>query len=129
MKECSNMEEKVMAKNIGIVYCKRIQDESCVGCAKCYKAINDKAFAFEGKGDMRLVFKTSCGDCPGLVLPKLQLQTLVLEKLGEKVDEIYFGTCVKKATAVMNCPMNIDGITAKIEEMFQVPVHVGTHDL
>jgi predicted metal-binding protein len=117
-----------MARNVGIIYCKRIQDQSCVGCAKCYKAVNDKAFAFEGQSDVRLVFKTSCGDCPGLVLPKLQLQMGVLEKLGEKVDEIYFGTCVKKAHAVMNCPMNLDGIKNKIEEIFKVPAKVGTHD-
>lgn len=118
-----------MAKKIGIIYCKRIQDQSCVGCAKCYKAVNDKSFAFEGEDDIEIVFKGSCGDCPGLVLPKLQLQMTVLKALDEKVDEIYFATCVKKATAVMNCPMNLDGITAKIEEMFEVPVKVGTHDL
>jgi predicted metal-binding protein len=117
-----------MGKRIGIVYCKRIQDQSCIGCAKCYKAVNDKAFAFEGEDDVRIVFKTSCGDCPGLVLPKLQLQMTVLDKLGENVDEMYFATCVKKAKAVMNCPMNLDGIKAKMEEMFKVPVKVGTHD-
>ncbi|HUT52981.1 MAG TPA: CGGC domain-containing protein [bacterium] len=118
-----------MAKRIGIVYCKRIQDQSCIGCAKCYQAVNDGLFAFEGMGDVRIVFKTGCGDCPGLVLPKLQLQMSVLEHLGEKVDEIYFATCVKKAKAVMNCPMNLDGIKAKMEEMFKFPVKVGTHDL
>ena len=117
-----------MAKQIGIVYCKKIQDQSCIGCAKCYKAVNDKLFAFEGEGDIRLVFKTSCGDCPGLVLPKLQLQMGVLEKLGETVDEIYFATCVKKATAVMNCPMNLEVIKTKMEESLGVPVGVGTHD-
>ena len=117
-----------MAKQIGMIYCERIQDQSCIGCAKCYKAVNDKAFVFEGEDDVRIVFKTSCGDCPGLVLPKLQLQMTVLENLGEKVDEIYFGTCVKKAVAVMNCPMNMEGIKAKMEEMFKVPVSVGTHD-
>ncbi len=117
-----------MAKKVGIIYCKRIQDQSCIGCAKCYKAVNDRAFAFEGEEDIQIVFKTSCGDCPGLVLPKLQLQMIVLGELGEKVDEMYFGTCVKKAAAVMNCPMNIDGIKAKMEEMFEVPVTVGTHD-
>jgi hypothetical protein len=44
------------------------------------------------------------------------------------VDDIYFGTCVKKATAVMNCPMNLGGIEGKIKELFDLPVHVGTHD-
>ena len=117
-----------MAKKIGLIYCEKIQDQSCIGCAKCYKAVYDKAFAFEGEEEYQIVFKTGCGDCPGLVLPKLQLQMLVLDKLGEKVDEIYFATCVKKAVAVMNCPMNIDAIKGKMEEMFEVPVQVGTHD-
>jgi len=52
----------------------------------------------------------------------------VVEKLGEKVDEIYFATCVKKAKAIMNCPMNLEPIKAKMEEMFKVPVKIGTHD-
>ena len=117
-----------MAKKIGIINCKKIQDQSCIGCAKCYKAVNNKTFAFEGEEDIQIVFKTSCGDCPGLVLPKVGLQMGVLEKLDEKVDEIYFGTCVQKAVAVMNCPMNLDGIKAKMEEMFGVPVKVGTHE-
>jgi len=117
-----------MARNVGIIYCKKIQDHSCIGCAKCYKAANDKKFAFEGDDDVRIVFKTSCGDCPGLVLPKVQLQMTVLDKLDEKVDEIYFATCVKKAKAIMNCPMNLDPIKAKMEEVFKIPVGVGTHD-
>ena len=118
-----------MSKKIGIVYCKRIQDQSCIGCAKCYKAANDKTFAFEGiDGDVRIVFKTSCGDCPGLALPRLQLQMTVLQSLGEKVDAIYFATCVKKAKGMMNCPMNLEPIKAKMEEVFKVPVHVGTHE-
>ena len=90
--------------------------------------MNDRLFAFEGDDEVRVVFKTSCGDCPGLVLPKLQLQLAVLEKLGEKVDEIYFATCVKKAKAMMSCPMNLEPIKAKMEEMFKVPVKVGTHE-
>jgi len=117
-----------MAKRIGIIYCSKIQDSSCVGCSKCYKAVNEKAYAFEGEKEVQVVFKTSCGDCPGLVLPKLQLQMLVLDKLDVGVDEIYFGTCVKKANLVMNCPMNLEGIKTKMEELFNVPVTVGTHD-
>ncbi len=117
-----------MTKKIGIIYCKRIQDQSCIGCAKCYKAVNDRLFAFQGQDDVQIVFKTSCGDCPGLVLPKVQLQMGVLDKMDEKVDEIYFGTCIQKTTALMNCPMNLEGIKAKMEEAFKVPVKVGTHE-
>ena len=72
-----------MAKKIGIIYCKKIQDESCIGCAKCYKAVNDKRFAFEGEDEVRVVFKTHCGDCPGLTLPRVQLQMTVLGAMGE----------------------------------------------
>jgi len=115
-------------KNIGIIYCEKIQDHSCVGCAKCYKAVNEKTFAFAGTEDYRIVFKTGCGDCPGLVLPRIQLQMLVLEKLNVKLDGLYFATCVKKAKGMMNCPMNLDGIKAKLEETLKVPVQVGTHD-
>ncbi len=117
-----------MAKKIGIIYCKKIQDESCIGCAKCYKAMNDKLFAFEGEDEVRAVFKTHCGDCPGLTLPRVQLQMTVLGAMGESVDEVYFATCVKKAHAVMNCPMNLSGIQAKLEESLGIPVKVGTHD-
>lgn len=118
-----------MVRRIGVVYCERIQDASCVGCAKCYKAINERTFAFaELEEEVEVVFKTGCGDCPGLALPRLELQKVVLDSLGTGFDAVYFGTCVKKAVGLMNCPMNIDGISAKIEEKFGVPVYVGTHD-
>ncbi len=118
-----------MTTRIGIVCCERTQDASCVGCSKCCRAINGTSFAFEQiEGDLEVVFKTGCGDCPGLVLPRIDLQKIVLDSLDTGFDAIYFRTCVKTATALMNCPMNIDGIAAKIEEKLQVPVHVGTHD-
>lgn len=118
-----------MTRRIGIVYCERIQDTSCVGCAKCYKAVNSKTFAFEGlEEDVEIVFKTGCGDCPGLLLPRLDLQKLVLDSLETGMDAVYLGTCVKKAKALMGCPMNVDGLSAKITEKFGVPVFVGTHD-
>ncbi len=75
-----------------------------------------------------MVFKTGCGDCPGLVVPKVDLQMTVLEAFDISVDEIYFGTCVKKATALMNCPMNVEGVTRVLEDKFGVPVQMGTHD-
>jgi predicted metal-binding protein len=75
-----------------------------------------------------VVFKCGCGDCPGLVVPRVDLQMTVLDSLGVSVDEIYFGTCVKKATSLMNCPMNVEGVTEVMEKKFGVPVHMGTHD-
>jgi len=46
----------------------------------------------------------------------------------KRIGIIYCQTCVKKARALMNCPMNIEAITARIEENFGIPVSVGTHD-
>jgi hypothetical protein len=45
-----------------------------------------------------------------------------------RLDEIYFGTCIKKTKGIMNCPMNLDGIQAKLEETFKIPVTVWAHD-
>ena len=119
-----------MTKKIGVVYCKRIQDDSCIGCAKCYKTVNEKLFAFKDEpDDVRVVFKTHCGDCPGLTVPRVELQLQMLDTFDIEVDEIYFGTCVKKAHGLMNCPMNLDGVKTVIENKFGKPVHVGTHDL
>ena len=116
-----------MVRKIGIINCLKIQDVSCIGCAKCSKAANDRLFAFKGDEEVRIVFKTSCGDCPGLVLPKIALQMTVLKQLEETVDEIYFASCVHKAHALMNCPMNLDGIREKLEKQLGIPVRVGTH--
>jgi predicted metal-binding protein len=115
-------------KRIGIIYCKKINETSCIGCSKCYKAAKLKQHNFAGSDEIEIVFKTHCGDCPGLVLPRLDLQMSVLKCLEEDVDQIYFGTCVQKATAVMNCPMNVEGISKKIPEVFGKPVEMGTHD-
>ncbi|MCJ7753787.1 MAG: CGGC domain-containing protein [Thermoanaerobaculales bacterium] len=58
----------------------------------------------------------------------VDLQMTVLEALDVGADAIYFGTCAIKATGLMNCPMNVDGVTRVLEEKFGVPVHMGTHD-
>jgi len=85
-----------MAKRIGIIYCKKINEASCIGCSKCYKAIHEKTHAFAEVDDaIQIVFKTSCGDCPGLVLPRLDLQMCVLQGLEQDVDEIYFGDLIR----------------------------------
>jgi len=52
----------------------------------------------------------------------------VLDALEVDVDAIYFGTCVKKATGLMSCPMNVEGITKVLEQKFGLPVHMGTHE-
>ena len=42
---------------IAILYCKRIKDQSCIACAKCYKGMAEKngTFAEYDEGDIELV--------------------------------------------------------------------------
>ncbi len=115
-------------KKIGIVYCERIQDASCVGCAKCYKSVNENTFAFEDAGEVRVVFKCGCGDCPGLVVPRVDLQMTVLDALGCDGRRDLLRHLRQEGDMLMNCPMNVEGVTRVMEEKFGVPVHMGTHD-
>ena len=55
-----------MISKIAILYCKRIQDHSCIACAKCYKGISEKNGEFAKYDEIELVAMTDCGDCPGL---------------------------------------------------------------
>jgi predicted metal-binding protein len=54
---------------IAIIYRKRIKDHSCIACAKCYKAIDQKDAEFAQHDETQLAATTDCGDCPGLVVP------------------------------------------------------------
>jgi hypothetical protein len=36
--------------NVAIMYCKRIQDYSCIACAKCHKGMAEKNGAFASDG-------------------------------------------------------------------------------
>ena len=48
-----------MTRNIGIIYCQRIQDASCIGCAKCVKGC-----AMFGNGSMFLQIRHDrCNNC------------------------------------------------------------------
>src|SRR4030065_390041 len=49
---------------IAVLYCKRIQDHSCIACAKCYKAMAEKNGEYARHDTIELVAMTGCGDCP-----------------------------------------------------------------
>ena len=49
--------------NVAILYCKRIQDHSCIACAKCHKAISEKNGEFARHDEIELVAMSDCGDC------------------------------------------------------------------
>ncbi len=115
-----------MAK-IAIIYCKRIKDHSCVACAKCYKGMAEKNGEFARHDQIELVAMTDCGDCPGLVVPRVKLLTEVVHNLGREVDTIHLGSCVKSARVTAQCPIDLDRAKAMLESKFNVQVVVGTH--
>jgi len=117
-----------MAK-IAIVGCKRIQDQLCIACAKCFKAISEKDGEFARyDDDIELVALGNCGDCPGLIMPKVTLMNEIVTMLGRDYDVIHLGTCVVKAKKTGQCPLDFDKIAVMIKENFGKEVVVGTHD-
>ena len=113
--------------NIAIVYCKRIQDHSCVACAKCYKGIAEKNGEFAQHEEIELVAMTDCGDCPGLAVPRVKLLKEVTGLLERPIEAIHLGTCVKNAMETAGCPIDFDELKVNLENKFGVKVVLGTH--
>jgi predicted metal-binding protein len=118
-----------MAK-IAIVGCKRIQDQLCVACEKCLKAISnrDGEFARYKNDELELVALGNCGDCPGLIMPKVTLMNEIAASIGRDYDTIHLGTCVVKAKKTGQCPLDFEKVGALIKENFGKDVVVGTHN-
>jgi predicted metal-binding protein len=112
---------------IAIIYCKRIKDYSCIACAKCYKAIHEKDAEFARHEDIDLVAMTDCGDCPGLVVPRVKLLKEVAKSLGRDFDTVHLGTCVKSAMETAKCPIDYDELKIILEKNFGLNVVLGTH--
>ena len=70
---------------------------------------------------------TDCGDCPGVLVPRVKLLDEVLTGLDRKPDVIHLGTCVKLAMETAACPIDVDTIKPILENKFGVEVVVGTH--
>ena len=120
--------ERTMSK-VAILYCKRIQDHSCIACAKCHKGMAERngEFARYADDEIELVGMTDCGDCPGLTLPRVKLLNEVVKGLDRSIDVIHFGTCMKLAMETANCPIEFEDIKAVLEHKFGVEVVLGTH--
>ena len=113
---------------IAILGCKRIQDQLCIACEKCLKAIDKKDGEFARYDDeIELMVLGNCGDCPGLIMPKLTLMNEIAEMLERKFDVVYPGTCVVKAKKTGQCPLDFEKLTSLIKENFDQEVVVGTH--
>jgi predicted metal-binding protein len=112
---------------IAILYCKRIKDHSCIACAKCFKGAAEGNGEFAGYDDVEIVAMTDCGDCPGLVVPKVKLLKEVTNGLGRQIDVLHLGTCVKMAVSTAACPMVFAEVAPLVQEKFGFPVRLGTH--
>jgi len=111
-----------------IVTCSKIRDINCVACLKCFKASDLKEGEFARYDEVKITAMCGCGDCPGLIMPKL---TLVLEQadyLDRDIDAIHLGTCMVKASKTASCPINLEKAAEMIGSKFGKPVVVGTHN-
>jgi predicted metal-binding protein len=112
---------------IAILYCKRIQDHSCIACAKCYKAIKEKSGEFAKHDTVDLVAMTDCGDCPGLTVPRVKLLTEVTSNLDRPIETLHLGTCMKLAMETAECPIDFDDLKVTLERNLGINVVLGTH--
>jgi predicted metal-binding protein len=115
-----------MAK-VAILYCKRIQDHSCIACAKCFKGMTEKNGEFARHDQIELVAMTDCGDCPGLAVPRVKLLSEVVRGLDQKIEVLHLGTCIKLAMETAQCPIDYDDLKVTLERNFGLQVVLGTH--
>lgn len=112
---------------IAVLYCKRIKDHSCIACAKCYKGMEEKNGEFGRHDEIELVGMTDCGDCPGLVVPRVKLLGEVATNLGREIETLHLGTCMKLAMETAACPIDFDDLKITLEQKFGLEVVLGTH--
>ena len=115
-----------MAK-IGILYCRRIKDHSCIACMKCHKGMAEKNGEFARHDEIELVAMTDCGDCPGLVVPRVKLISEICKNLDREIETLHLGTCVKLAMETAACPIDLDILQPIVENKFGVKLVLGTH--
>lgn len=113
-----------------IVSCKRIRDVACVSCIKCFKAMQERQgeFARYPQGEeLDLVALGDCGDCPGLVLPKVSLIFDIAKAWERDFTVIHFGTCIVKAVTTAACPIDLKSAAERLAANFGKEVVLGTH--
>ena len=112
---------------IAVLYCKKIKDHSCVGCAKCHKAIAEKNGEYGRFDEIELIAMSDCGDCPGLAVPRIKLLKGTAQSLGRDFEVVYLGTCVKLAMETAQCPIDVDKLRPMVKAKFGCELIVGTH--
>lgn len=113
--------------NIAVLYCKHVKDHSCIACAKCYKGMTEKNGEYAQHDEIELVAMTDCGNCPGLVVPRVKLLSEITKNLDRPIEVLHLGTCVKLAMETAACPIDFDDLKVTLEQKFGIQVVLGTH--
>ncbi len=110
--------------NIAVMGCKNIKDVTCIGCQRCLTAMHRKEGDFERYKDQnsRIVALFDCGGCPP-TSPALRMKQLNdwITPMGETVDVLHLGTCVKNHCAYK------DEVLEIVKKKAGVEVVEGTH--
>ena len=114
-------------ERIAILYCKRIKDVSCVACGKCFKAASEGSGEFARRDAVQIAAMTDCGDCPGLVVPRVKQLKELGAVLDTPIDTVYFGTCMKLAMETSHCPIDFEDTEMVVTKQLGVDVVLGTH--
>ena len=112
---------------IAILYCKRIKDHSCTACVNCFQGIQEKNGEFARYEEINLAALTDCGDCPGLVVPRVKHLLQVLRASNRDIDVLHLGTCMKLAMETSACPIDFDELKIVLEKQLGVRVILGTY--
>jgi predicted metal-binding protein len=121
------LEKEILMAKIAVLYCKKIQDHSCMACAKCHKGMAEKNGEYSRHDSIELVAMTDCGDCPGLVVPRVKMLTELTKGLGREIEVLHLGTCIKLAIETAQCPIKFDTLQVTLEKKFGLKVVLGTH--
>jgi predicted metal-binding protein len=89
--------------------------------------MREKHAEFSRHEEIDLVAMTDCGDCPGLVVPRVKLLIEVAKSLGREIETLHLGTCVKLAMETAQCPIDYDDLKITLQKKFGLQVVLGTH--
>jgi predicted metal-binding protein len=87
----------------------------------------EKNAEFARHDDIELVALTDCGDCPGLVVPRVKLLNQITTDLERPIETLHLGTCMKLAMDYGGCPIDFEELQLVLESKFNIKVVLGTH--
>jgi predicted metal-binding protein len=87
----------------------------------------EKNGEFAKYDEIELVAMTDCGDCPGLVVPRVKLLNELTRGLERPIEKLHLGTCVKLAMETAECPIDFDDLKVIVENKFGCELILGTH--